>query len=69
MVCANKLRMCMSRINKPLKKSHNEKGDLKLVDHAGILCQLGESWISNYIPDQLYMVDLLDLRSNSSYIQ
>ena len=69
MVRANKLRMCMSRINKPLKKSNNEKGDLKLVNHARELCQLGELWISNYVPDQLYMVDLLDLKSNSSYIQ
>ena len=68
-VRANKLRMCMSRIDKPLKKSNNEKGDLKLVNHARVLCQLGESWISNYIPDQLYTVDLLDLKSNSSYIQ
>ena len=69
MVHANKLRMCMSRIDKPLKKSNNEKGDLKLVNHARVLCQLGESWISNYVPDQLYTVDLLDLKSNSSYIQ
>ena len=69
MVRANKLRMCMSRIDKPLKKSNNEKGDLKLVNHARVLCQLGESWISNYVPDQLYTVDLLDLKSNSSYIQ
>ena len=68
-VCANKLRMCLSRINKPLKKSYNEKGDLKLVNHARVLCQLGESWISNYLPDQFYTVDLLDLKSNSSYIQ
>ena len=30
MVHANKLRMCMSRIDKPLKKSNNEKGDLTL---------------------------------------
>ena len=69
MVRANKLRTCMSRIDKPLKKSNNEKGDLKLVNHARVLCQLGESWISNYVPDQLYMVDLLDLKSNSLYIQ
>ena len=68
-VRANKLRMCMSRVDKPLKKSNNEKGDLKLVNHARVLCQLGESWISNYVPDQLYTVDLLDLKSNSSYIQ
>ena len=68
-VHANKLRMCMSRIDKPLKKSNNKKGDLKLVNHARVLCQLGESWISNYVPDQLYTVDLLDLKSNSSYIQ
>ena len=68
-VRANKLRMCMSRIDKPLKKSNNEKGDLKLVNHARVLCQLGESWISNYVPDQLYTVDLLDLKSNSLYIQ
>ena len=69
MVHANKLRICMSRIEKPLKKSNNEKGDLKLVNHTRVLCQLGESWISNYIPGQLYTVDLLDLKSNSSYIQ
>ena len=68
-VHANKLRMCLSRINRPLKKSNNIKGDLKLVNHARVLCQLGESWISNYVPDQLYTVDLLDLKSNSSYIQ
>ena len=31
---ANRVHMCLSRIDKPLKKSNNDKGELKLMNHA-----------------------------------
>ena len=61
--------MCLFRIDKPLKKSNNDKGELKLMNHAEVLGQLGESWTSKYVPDQLYTIDLLDLKNHSSYIE
>ena len=66
---ANRVRMCLSRIDKPLNKSNNDKGELKLMNHARVLGQLGELWISKYVPDQLYTIDLLDLKNHSSYIE
>ena len=66
---ANRVHMCLSRIDKPLKRSNNNKGELKLMNHAQVLGQLGESWISKYVPDQLYTIDLLDLKNHSSYIE
>ena len=45
------------------KKSNNDKSELKLMNHAQVLGQLGESWISKYVPDQLNIIDLLDLKT------
>ena len=59
-VHANKIRMYLSRINKPLRKSNNDKGELKLRNHARVLTQLGDSWISNNVSDQLFIIDVLD---------
>ena len=43
-VCADKIRMCPSRIDKPLRKSNNDKGELKLHNHTRALTQVGDSW-------------------------
>ena len=66
---AHRVCMCLSRIDKPFKKSNNDKDELKLMNHARVLGQLGKSWISKYVPDQLYTRDLLDLKKHSSYIK
>ena len=68
-VRANKIRMCLSRIDKPLRKSNNDKGELKLCNCARALTQLGDSWISNYVSEQLFVIDLLEpTNKGSSYI-
>ena len=67
-VHANKIRMYLSRINNPLRKSNNDKGELKLHNHARVLTQLGGSWISNYVSDQLFIIDVLDPPNRNSYI-
>ena len=67
-VHANKIRMYLSRINKPLKKSNNDKGELKLHNHARVLTQLCDSWISNYVSEQLFVIDLLEATNKGSYI-
>ena len=67
-VCANKIRMYLSQINKPLRKSNNDKGEFKLHNHARALTQLGDSWISNYVSEQLFVIDLLEPTNNGSYI-
>ena len=48
-VHANKTRMCLFQIDKPLRKSNNNKGELKLHNHTRALTQLGDSWISYYV--------------------
>ena len=66
---ANKIQMCLSWIHKPLRKSNNDKRELKLRNHARALTQLGHSWISNYVSEQLFMIDLLEpMNKGSSYI-
>ena len=67
-VHANKIRMYLSRIDKPLRKSNNDKGELKLHNHARALTQLGDSWISNYVSEQLFVIDLLEPMNKGSYI-
>ena len=49
--------------------SNNNKGELKLHNHARALTQLGDAWIRNYVSEQLFVIDLLE-RTNkgSSYI-
>ena len=49
--------------------SNNNKGELKLHNHARALTQLGDAWICNYVSEQLFVIDLLE-RTNkgSSYI-
>ena len=68
-VRANRIRMHMSQIDKPLKKSNNDKGEVKLLNHTRVLNHLGDSWISKYVMDQLFVVDLLDIKHRSSHIE
>ena len=67
-VHANKIQMYLSRIDKPLRKSNNDKGELKLHNHTRALTELGDSWISNYVSEQLFMTDLLEATNKGSYI-
>ena len=60
--------MYLSWIDKPLRKSNNNKGELKLHNHSRALTQLGNSWISNYVSEQLFMIDLLEATNKGSYI-
>ena len=66
---ANRILKYMSRIDKPLKKSNNDKGEVKLLNHARVLNHLGDSWISKYVMDGLFVVDLLDIKNCSSHIE
>ena len=61
--------MCLSQIDKPLRKSNNDKGELKLRNQARVLTQVGDSWIRNYVSEQLFVIHLLEpTNKGSSYI-
>ena len=64
----SKLRMCLSRFENPLKKTNNEKGQVKLLNHSKILLGLGGKWIMSKVYTELYTVDLMDIKSKASYI-
>ena len=66
---ANRTHIYMSRIDKPLKKSNNDKGEVKLLNHTRVLNHLGDSWISKYVTNRLFVVDLLDIKNRSSHIE
>ena len=55
----SKLRMCLSRFENPLKKTNNEKGKVKLLNHSKILLGLGEKWITSKVYMELYTVDYI----------
>ena len=64
----SKLRMCLSRFENPLKKTNNEKGKVKFLNHFKILLRLGGKWIMSKVYTELYTVDLMDIKSKVSYI-
>ena len=64
----SKLRMCLSRFENPLKRTNNEKGKVKLLNHSKILLGLGGKWITSKVYTELYTVDLMDIKSKVSYI-
>ena len=64
----SKLRMCLSRFENPLKRTNNEKGEVKLLNHSKILLGLGGKWIMSKVYTELYTVDLMDIKSKVSYI-
>ena len=64
----SKLRMCLSRFENPLKKTNNEKGEVKLLNHSKILLGLGEKWITLKVYTEFQTVDLMDIKSKVSYI-
>ena len=64
----SKLRMCLSRFKNPLKRTNNEKGEVKLLNHSKILLGLGGKWITSKVYTELYRVDLMDIKSKVSYI-
>ena len=64
----SKLHMCLSRFENPLKRTNNEKGEVKLLNHSKILLGLGGKWITSKVYTELYTVDLMDIKSKVSYI-
>ena len=60
--------MCLSRFENPLKRTNNEKGKVKLLNHSKILLRLGGKWITSKVYTELYTVDLMDIKSKVSYI-
>ena len=64
----SKLRMCLSRFENPLKRTNNEKGEVKLLNHSKILLGVGGKWITSKVYTELYTVDLMDIKSKVSYI-
>ena len=65
----SQVRMHLSRINDPLKKFNNNKGDVQLKNHANSLRILGQDWANDFVSDQYYMVDLVTLQSDKSFIK
>ena len=68
-VRTNKIRMCLSRIDNPFKITNNEKGEMKLTNHTRVLNELGNSWITAKVYNEMYTISLLDTKSNSCYIE
>ena len=64
----SKLRMCLSKFENPLKRTNNEKGEVKLLNHSKILLGLGGKWITSKVYTELYTVDLMDIKSKVNYI-
>ena len=67
-VQTSKLCMCLPRFENPLKKTNNEKGEVKLLNHSKIQLGLGGKWITSKVYTELYTVDLMDIKSKASYI-
>ena len=42
---------------------------MKLTNHARVLNELGNSWITTKVYNEMYMISLLDTKSNSCYIE
>ena len=61
----SKLCMCLSRFENPLKRTNNEKGEVKLLNHSKILLGLGGKWITSKVYTELYTVDLMDIKIQS----
>ena len=64
---ANKLRKHLSRINQPLKKVNNDKGEVRNQNHANALIILREhgftqKYLKNY--ERLYDIDIIKVRDD-----
>ena len=64
----SKLCMCLSRFENPVKRTTNEKSEVKLLNHSKILLGWGGKWITSKVYTELYTVDLMDIKSKVSYI-
>ena len=66
---ANELRKHLSRIDQPLKKVNNDKGEVRNQNHANTLTILRErGFIQKYLRDyeRLYDVDIVEVRDDPS---
>ena len=64
-ISASQIRMHLSRINSPLKKFNNDKGEVQLHNHAKSSSILGEKWVDKFIKDQYYVIDLTNVKGDS----
>ena len=64
-ISASQIRMHLSRIDYPLKKFNNDKGEVQLCNHPKSLNILGEKWIDKFIKDQYYVIDLMNAKGDS----
>ena len=66
---ANELRKHLSRVDQPLKKVNNNKGEVRKQNHANALMILRErGFVQKYLGDyeQLYDVDIVKVRDDPS---
>ena len=65
-ISGSQIRMHLSRINDPLKKFNNDKGEVQLCNHARSLSILSRKWVNELIiKDQYYMIDLTNGKGES----
>ena len=68
-LCANELRKHLSRVDQPLKKVNNDKGEVRKQNHANALIILRErGFVQKYLRDyeRLYDVDIVEVRDDPS---
>ena len=64
-ISAIQIRMHLSRINSPLKKFNNDKGEVQVHNHTKSLSILGEKWLDKFIKGQYYVIDLTNAKGDS----
>ena len=62
---ASKVRMYLSRIDQPLKKFNNDKGNIKLRNHSNTIRNMGHPWVKKYVMEEMLIVDLMNHRGES----
>ena len=68
-LCANELRKHLSRVDQPLKKVNNDKGEVRKQNHANALIILRErGFVQKYLRDyeRLYDMDIVEVRDDPS---
>ena len=59
--------MHLSRIDDLLKKFNNDKGDVQLKNHTNSLHMLSRDWVNDFVSDQYYVIDLMNLQGDKSF--
>ena len=66
---AGELRKHLSRVDQPLKRINNNKGEIRIQNHANALRLLqGRSFVQKYLKDctTLYDIDIVETRNDPS---